>query len=72
MRERVLFHNWAHTPPGGFSLHMTGYAPACIKSVEKGTFLTHDGVDIFCKKGTIFATNRRILGVPESVELFVV
>ena len=25
--------------PGGFTLHMTGYAPACTKSVEKGSFL---------------------------------
>ena len=27
------------TFPGGFTLHMTGYAPACTKSVEKGSFL---------------------------------
>ena len=24
--------------PGGFILHMTGYAPACTKSLEKGGF----------------------------------
>ena len=24
--------------PGGFTLHMTGYAPACTKSIEKGSF----------------------------------
>ena len=30
---------WNEYSPGGVTLHMTGYAPACIKSVEKGRFL---------------------------------
>ena len=45
---------------GGVSLHMTGYAPAYTKSVEKGSFLTYAGVDVFCKKGIIFAAIRLI------------
>ena len=57
-------------PSWGVTLHMTGYAPTYTKSVEKGSFLTNDGVDVFCKKGVFFAINRT-LGVPEWVELFV-
>ena len=49
---------------GGVTLHMTGYAPTYTKSVEKGSFLTNDGVDVFCKKSIFFAINRT-LGVPE-------
>ena len=55
----------------GITLHMTGYALAYTKSVEKGSFLTYDIVDVFCKKGIFFAVNCT-LGVPEWVELFAV
>ena len=57
--------------PGGVSLHMTGYAPTYTKSVEKGSFLTYNVLDVFCKKGIFFAANRT-LGVPEWVEIFTV
>ena len=41
----------SQVPPGGVTLHMTGYAPAYTKSIEKGSFLTYNFVDVFCKKG---------------------
>ena len=50
---------------------MNGYAPVYTKSVEKGSFLTYDFVDVFCKKGLFFTANRT-LGVPKWVELFAV
>ena len=56
---------------GGVTRHMTGYAPAYTKSVEKGSFLTYDVINVFCKKGIFFAANCT-LGVPKWVELFAV
>ena len=50
--------------PRGITLHMTGYAPAFTKRVEKGSFSTYNVVDVLCKKGTFFAANPT-LGVPE-------
>ena len=41
-------------PPGGFTLHMTGYAPACTKSVEKGSFLDIRRRRRLLQKGYIF------------------
>ena len=41
---------------------MTGYAPAYTKSVEKGSVLTYDVVDIFCKKGIFFAAKSHFKG----------
>ena len=43
---------------------MTGYAPAYTKSVEKGSFLTYNVVNVFCRKDIFFAANRT-LGGPE-------
>ena len=40
--------------PGGFTLHMTGYAPACTKSVEKGIFLDIRRRRRLLQKGYIF------------------
>ena len=40
--------------PGGFTLHMTGYAPACTKSVEKGCFLDIRWRRRLLQKGYIF------------------
>ena len=40
--------------PGGFTLHMTGYAPACTKSVEKGSFLDIRRRRRLLQKGYIF------------------
>ena len=40
--------------PGGFTLHMTGYAPACTKSVEKGSFLDIQWRRRLLQKGYIF------------------
>ena len=40
--------------PGGFTLHMTGYAPACTKSVEKGSFLDKRRRRRLLQKGYIF------------------
>ena len=51
--------------PRGVALHMTGYAPACTKSVQKGSFWTYNVIDVFCKKGILF-TAYPTLGVPES------
>ena len=46
--------NWVHSSPGGFTLHMTGYAPACTKSVEKGSFLDIRRRRRLLQKGYIF------------------
>ena len=56
----------AYLSLGGFTLHMTGYAPACTKSVEKGSFL-----DIRRRRRLLqkVAANRN-LGVLKWVELF--
>ena len=40
--------------PRGFTLHMTGYAPACTKSVEKGSFLDIRRRRRLLQKGYIF------------------
>ena len=40
--------------PGGFTLHMIGYAPACTKSVEKGSFLDIRRRRRLLQKGHIF------------------
>ena len=42
------------THPGGFTLHMIGYAPACTKSVEKGSFLDIRRRRRLLQKGYIF------------------
>ena len=55
---------WVGYMPGGVTLHMTCYTPAYTKGVEKGSFLTYDVIDVFCKKGIFFAANRT-LGIPE-------
>ena len=44
----------AYTYPGGFTLHMTGYAPACTKSVEMGIFLNIRRCRRLLQKGCIF------------------
>ena len=49
---------------GGVTLHMTDYAPAYTKSVEKGSILDINVVDVFCKKGIFLAVNHT-LGVPK-------
>ena len=49
--------------PGRVTLDMTGYAHAYTNSVEKGTFLIYDVVDVFCKRGIFFTANRTS-GVP--------
>ena len=41
------------------------------KSVEKGSFLTYDVINVFCKKGIIFAANGTS-GVSKWVKLFAV
>ena len=56
--------------PGGHSPH-DRLRTRVHKSVEKGSFLTYDFVDVFCKKGIFFTANRT-LGVPKWVELFAV
>ena len=48
---------------------MTGYAPACTKSVEKGSFLDIRRRRRLLQKGIFFAANRN-LGVLKWVELF--
>ena len=40
--------------PGGFTRHMTGYAPACIKSVEKGSFFRHTAASTSFAKRVYF------------------
>ena len=40
------------------------YVHANTKRVEKGSFLTYDFVDVFCRKGIFFTANRT-LGVPK-------
>ena len=52
-----LFKMGCHTiisVPGGFTLHMTGYAPACTKSIEKGSFLDIRRRRRLLQKGYIF------------------
>ena len=44
---------WSNMPRG-FTLHMTGYAPACTKSVEKGSFLDIRRRRRLLQKGYIF------------------
>ena len=39
---------------GGVTLHTTGYAPKYTKSVENGSFLTYNIVNVVCKKGIFF------------------
>ena len=46
--------------PGGVTFHMTGYAPACTKSVEKGSFLDIRRRRRFLQKGYFFAANRNL------------
>ena len=40
--------------PEGFTLHMTGYAPVCTKSKEKGSFLDIRRRRRLLQKGYIF------------------
>ena len=44
----------------GFTLHMTGYAPACTKSVEKGSVLDIWWRRRLLQKGIFFAANRNL------------
>ena len=46
--------SWPAMWPGGFTLHMTGYAPACTKSIEKGSFLDIRWRRRLLQKGYIF------------------
>ena len=41
--------------PGGFTLHMTGYAPACTKSVEKGSCFRHTAASTSFAKRVYFS-----------------
>ena len=58
-----------HMCPGGFTLHMTGYAPACTKSVEKGSFLDIRRRRRLLQKGYIFCCLSQFRGI-KWVELF--
>ena len=40
--------------PGGFTLHMTGYAPAYTKSLEKGSFFRHTAASTSFAKRVYF------------------
>ena len=53
-------------PAWGFTLHMTGYAPACTKSVEKGSFLAIWRRRRLLQKGIFFAANRNLGGTKMS------
>ena len=57
--------------PGGFTLHMTGYAHVYTKSVEKGSFLDIRRRRHLLQTGYIFAANRT-LGVLKWVKLLAV
>ena len=39
----------------GFTFHMTGYAPACTKSVEKGSFFRHTAASTSFAKRVYFS-----------------
>ena len=55
--QRTYIREWARCTalaPGGFTLHMTGYTPACTKSVEKGSFLDIRRRRRLLQKGYIF------------------
>ena len=65
----VCLNIWVPPSAGEFTLHMTGYAPAYTKSVEKGSFLDIRWRRRLLQKGIFFAANRT-LGVLKWVELF--
>ena len=67
-RSSLQLYLYPWSDPGGFTLHMTGYAPACTKSVEKGSFLDIRRRRRLLQKGYIFAAYRN-LGVLKWVEL---
>ena len=68
-RGQIVILLSVYVTPGGFTLHMTGYAPACTKSIEKGRFLDIRRRRRLFQKGIIFAANHN-LGVLKWVELF--
>ena len=54
MENYYMARHYTRIRGGGFTLHMTGYAPAYTKSVEKGSFLDIQRRRRLLQKGYIF------------------